>query len=157
MLERCYSEKYQEKYPTYKNCTLDEKWYNFQIFAKWFENNYILGHQLDKDILIKGNKIYSPETCCFVPQEINKLFTKSEKARGSLPIGVRKCNKRYKAIVKLNGKQRHLGTFDTPEEAFNAYKIAKELHIKEVADRWKGQISDRTYYAMYNYQVEITD
>ena len=77
MLERCYYPKYQEKYPTYKDCEVCESWHNFQAFAEWYNDNYYEIHGevmcLDKDILIKGNKIYSPETCVFVPEKINNL------------------------------------------------------------------------------------
>ena len=116
------------------------------------------GWELDKDILIKGNKVYSPETCCFVPQEINCLFTNCKSVRGKYPIGVTKTvNGKYKARINKNGDRIDLGLFDTPEEAFQVYKIAKELHIKEVADKWRGQITEPCYEAMYAYEVEITD
>lgn len=159
-LGRCYSNNIQEKFPTYKGCTVDERWHNFQVFAEWCENNYkdyMQGWHLDKDILVKGNKIYSPETCAFVPQEINTLFTKSNKSRGGLPVGVQKRENRYSATLSKDNKHIALGTYDTPEEAFEAYKIAKEAWIKEVADKWRGQISEEVYQAMYQYQVEITD
>jgi hypothetical protein len=75
MLQRCYSEAYQKHKPTYVGCTVVVDWHNFQNFAKWFEENYDFSSkeplQLDKDILIKGNKIYSPETCCFVTNSVN--------------------------------------------------------------------------------------
>ena len=78
MLERCYSQKTQEKHTTYKECSVSEEWYNFQNFAEWMDKNYnyetMQKWHLDKDILFKGNKIYSPERCAFVPQEINVLF-----------------------------------------------------------------------------------
>jgi len=157
MLERCYSEKKQQLHPSYIGVTVCEEWHNFQNFAKWYEENYIEGFQLDKDILVKGNKIYSPETCCFVPQEINSLFTFNNINRGEYLIGVNKQINKYKAQININSKQTHLGMFNTPEEAFQAYKTAKEDYIKEVADRWKDKITEQTYQAMYNYQVEITD
>ena len=158
MFLRCYSKKIQEKQPTYTVCSIDERWHNFQNFAEWYEENYKEGFQLDKDILIKGNKIYSPETCCFVPQKINILFIKNNINRGKYPIGVVKEGNRYIACLKLgHGIQKYLGTFDTIEEAFNAYKIAKEAYIKEVANKWKDQITEECYEAMYNYKVEITD
>lgn len=153
MLERCYSDKYQLKKPTYIDCSVDERWHNFQVFAEWFENNYTQGFELDKDILVKGNKVYSPETCCFVPREVNSLFTKRNSKRGDYPIGVRREGNRY--VARLGGNI-YLGIFDTIEEAFNAYKTAKELYIKEVADKWRSQITEQVYEAMYNYKVEIT-
>lgn len=152
-LKRCYSISTQERQPTYKNCSVDERWHNFQNFAKWFEHNYKEGYELDKDILIKGNKVYSPETCCFVPHEINSLFLKYDSTRGCCPIGVTKVGNKFKARLK----RLDLGTFDTELEAFQAYKIAKELWIKEVADKWQPYIEPKVYYAMYAYEVEITD
>lgn len=157
MLSRCYDKKYQEKQPAYIGCYVDNYLLNFQNFAKWFEENYKEGFHLDKDILVKGNKVYSPQTCCFVPQEINCLFTKSTKLRGNLPIGVSRLGSRFVAQVNINSKRVHLGCFATPVGAFQAYKTAKEQYIKEVADRWKGQITKEVYHAMYNYNVEIND
>lgn len=155
---RCYSSKYHEKRPTYKNITVCEEWYNFQNFAKWFEENYKEGFVLDKDILVKGNNTYSSETCCFIPSEINSVFTKSNKARGEYPIGVhKKGNKFIAQISKTKKVRQRLGSYDTPEQAFQAYKTAKEAYIKEIADKWKRFIDPRVYQAMYNYRVEITD
>lgn len=158
LIKRCYSIKCQEKHPSYKGCLVDEGWHNFQVFAKWVEDNFKQGWQLDKDILVKGNKNYSPETCVFVPQEVNLVFIKCPNRRGIYPIGVHITEEnRFQAVVNKNSKRIVLGTFATIEEAFQAYKIAKENYIKEVADKWKEQITEQTYQAMYNYQVEITD
>ncbi len=157
VLRRCYCKKQHIRQPTYKGCSVDKRWQNFQVFAEWFEENYVEGWALDKDILIKNNKIYSPETCCFVPQEVNSLFPNCKKARGKYPIGVKKYGSKFQAKLSINGETVYLGTFDTPEEAFQAYKIAKEKQIKEVADKWKRQISEQTYRALINYKVEITD
>lgn len=157
MLERCYDEKCQQRQPTYKECTVNERWHNFQVFAKWHEENYKEDYVLDKDILIKGNKIYSPETCCFVPQEINGLFTKSNSTRGDYPIGVYKLGAKFRADLSINNNQLYLGMYTTPKEAFQAYKTAKEMEIKRLADKWKRKIDPQVYDVMYNYQVEITD
>ena len=163
MMQRCYDEKSQEKQISYKNTTVCEEWHNFQNFAEWMENNYnpetMQGWQLDKDILIKGNKIYSPDTCCFVPQEINIQFIKSNSVRGEFPIGVCYIKKRnvFMSYFNKNKKRYFLGHFNTIEKAFQAYKTAKEQAIKEAADEWKDKIVPRVYQAMYNYEVEITD
>lgn len=161
MIGRCYNEKTQKENPTYKGCTTDPHWHCFQNFAKWYEENYnpetMQGWSLDKDILVKSNKIYSPETCCFVPNEINVLFIKRESKRGKYPIGVTKSGNKFMAKINKFGKRVSLGYYSTIEEAFQVYKVAKEKHIKEIADKWKGQISEKTYKAMYSYQVEITD
>lgn len=159
MLKRCYSQTEQEKHPTYKEVTVCEEWHNFQNFAEWFYKNYVEGWQLDKDILVKGNKIYSPETCAFVPREINNLFLFRRNSRGKYPIGVKapKRENDFEVGISKNSKIIYLGTFNTPEEAFQAYKVAKEQYIKEVADKWRDQITEEVYRALINYQVEITD
>ena len=161
MIKRCYNKKATEKEPTYIGCAVDERWHNFQNFAEWYDENYnpetMKEWHLDKDILIKRNKIYSHETCCFVPQEINLLFVKSNNTRGKYPIGVYKENRKFITQVRINGKREIVGSFNTPEQAFQAYKTAKEQYIKEVADKWKDKIDPRVYNAMYNYKVEITD
>lgn len=167
MLDRGYGEIWSKKHPTYEKCEVYEEWHNFQNFAKWYYENYyeIEGQrmELDKDILCKGNKIYSPKTCIFVPQRINKLFTKSDKIRGEYPIGVyyNKKENKFRAqlsILNENKKERKLlGRFDTPIEAFNKYKIEKENYIKQVADEYKDLIPIKLYDAMYRYEVEIND
>jgi hypothetical protein len=168
MLSRCYSEVYQNKQPTYKNCIVDVRWHNFQNFAKWFDENYYeIDNQrmhLDKDILLKGNKLYSPETCLFVPQSINSLFTKSNSSRGNLPVGVawHKTHEKYIAqcsntIKGCNSKIIHLGYYNTPEEAFQSYKTYKELLIKQTAEEYKDTIPDKLYDAMKLYTVNIDD
>lgn len=163
MLERCYNPNYIQKHPTYEQSEVCEEWYNFQVFAKWYYDNYyqIEGEtmNLDKDILCKGNKIYSKETCVFVPQNINKLFTKCNGRRGDSPIGVsyNKSNENYRSLCRINGKTKHLGCYNTPEEAFQAYKNFKEQYIKEVANQYKNVIPQQLYTAMINYQVEIND
>ena len=118
---------------------------------------------LDKDVLVKGNKTYSPNTCVFVPQNINVLFTKCNKARGKYPIGVSfyKDRNKYQAHCKIfsNGKskQKNLGYYNNIDDAFYAYKQFKEDYIKQVADEYKDNIPNKLYEAMYNYKVEITD
>lgn len=157
MLTRCYDKKYQEKNSTYKDCSVDEDWHNFQNFGKWFEENYKENQHLDKDILFKGNKVYNQKTCAFVPSEINSLLVKRDASRGKYPIGVCKFGKKFQACIRIKSKTTHLGTFDTPQEAFQVYKTVKEAHIKDVAKKHKREITEPTYQALINYQVEITD
>ena len=167
MLERCYSAKYQEKNQTYKGCSVCDEWLNYPNFKKWYEANYYKienkTSQLDKDILVKGNKIYSPDTCVFVPNFINKLFTKRQNDRGKLPIGVyyKKANKKYVAQLSVfkDGKKTRkcLGYFTTANEAFEVYKQNKEDYIKEIADNYKDKIPAKLYEAMYAYKVSIND
>ena len=164
MLRRCYDPYYINKQPTYIDCYVCVEWHNFQNFAKWYEENvYECNNEemhLDKDILIKGNKIYSPETCIFVPREINNLFTKRQNYRGDCVIGVYYNKKENCYITHCNfniGKPKHLGSFKTEKEAFLSYKQAKENYIKQVADEYKDLIPTKLYDALYKYKVEIND
>jgi len=150
MLQRGYSQEYKDKFSTYQDVRVCEEWHNFQNFAKWYEENYVEGFVLDKDILFKGNKIYSPETCCFVPQEINSIFIKS---KNNLTMGITKrVNKFIIRIGKYNTIV-YLGTYNTFEEAFVILKKEKEKYIKEVAEVWKSKISFKIYEAMLKYEV----
>lgn len=88
MLVRCYSTKKQEKYPTYKGCTVSDEWLTFSVFKSWMEKQDWDGKQLDKDLLFEGNKVYSAETCVFVTKEVNMFTTERCAARGEWPIGV---------------------------------------------------------------------
>lgn len=167
MLQRCYDPKYQEKRPTYKGCKVENFFLNFQNMGEWIENNYydVPGERmcLDKDILYKGNKIYSRSTCIFVPHRINSLFTKRDNDRGNNPIGITvNSSGNYQARCRNGyGKKICLGVYSTKEEAFQAYKQYKEEIIKEVIDSYEGKIPEPFYSrlkeAMYNYEVEIDD
>ena len=167
MLTRCYDIEYQERNSTYKNCKVEDYLLNFQHMGEWIEENFyeIPGETmcLDKDILCKGNKVYSRETCIFVPKRINSLFTKRNKARGKDPIGVYQLpSGNYMASCKDgNGKSVYLGVYSTKGEAFRVYKEYKEKVIKETIDSYKGKIPEPYYSrlktAMYNYEVEIDD
>jgi hypothetical protein len=158
MITRCYSNR--EDYSSYKGCSVCEEWLYFSNFKKWFDENYIEGYHLDKDILVKGNKVYSPQTCCFVPPQINTLIIKHDTTRGELPIGVSQTkNKRYRANLRKFGEDTNLGCYNTPEEAFASYKTAKEAHIKEVAAIYfnEGKIRENVYKALIKYTVDIND
>ena len=170
MLKRCFDNKYKEKEPTYKNVTCCDRWLCFANFLEDFEilkNEYNWSEDetlnLDKDILHKNNKIYSLENCVLVPDWINLLFIKKDANRGSYPIGVtyHKIAKKYQAHCNVNGKRIRLGLYNTAEQAFNAYKMAKENEIKRVADECvsKGYIvkDSRLYNAMMGYQIKIDD
>ena len=163
MLRRCYSDKYQKKQPTYEGCEVSDNFKSYEYFYEWCQKQIGFGNQgfdLDKDLLVKGNKAYSEDSCVFIPQEINKILVKREASRGEHLIGVY-WNKKASAFVakvkKNKGKQEHLGSFKTELEAFNAYKQAKESFVKEQAEKWKSQIDHRAYEALMNYTVEITD
>lgn len=162
MLRRCYNDKDLLRNPSYVGCHVCDEWLNYQNFATWYDQNYyyIEGEimNLDKDIIIKNNIVYSPETCVFVPHRINCLFIKSDNVRGEFPVGVSKSGDGFVARCKIGGIERvYLGKFNTPEDAFHAYKTFKESYIKQVADEYIDYIPYNLYEAMYNYEVEITD
>jgi len=166
MFKRCYSEEYLTRKPAYRGCTVCEEWHNFQNFAKWYDENYyeILNEkmQLDKDILYKGNKIYSPNNCIFTPQRINELFKINKSVRGDTYIGVNKNRNingyKYIAICNNeNGKSTILKYTNDEYDAFLAYKNFKENTIKSIANKYKDKIPNKLYNAMMNYIVEITD
>ena len=167
MLGRCYDPKSQEIHSTYKECEVENSWLNFQDMAEWINENYyeVPGEKmcLDKDVLCKGNKVYSKETCIFVPQRINNLFVKSDKSRGKDPIGVYQVpSGNYRAFCSNGyGEQIRLGTYPTEEEAFRVYKEYKENLIKRTIDSYEGKIPEPHYSrlktAMYNYEVEMDD
>ena len=150
MLERCYSDTYKKKHPTYKDCEVSENFKSFEYFYEWCHSQIGFSNQgwhLDKDLLTEGNKVYSENICVFIPSEINKVLVKREALRGEYLIGVswHKKGKAFVATVNKNkGKQEHLGSFTTEIEAFNAYKQAKESFIKEQANKWESQIDPQS-------------
>lgn len=160
MLRRCYSNKSLMSFPAYNGCEVCEEWFDYQVFAEWFHNHYIEGFELDKDILFKGNKIYSPKTCCFVPGNINKLLesNKAKRKPGGI-IGTYWLPKRdrWQSQCKTQTGRITLGYYQKQEDAFQAYKMFKEKLIKEVAEEYKHQISEQCYDALINYRVQITD
>lgn len=161
MMNRCYNEKFHEKQPQYKGCTVCEEWLNYSNFKVWYDKNKIRGMKLDldKDILFKGNMVYSPETVAFVPHEINTLFLNCKKNRGDLPLGVNfdTSKGKYRSQMAYMGRTKKLGTFDDVESAFARYKEYKEDFIRNMAKRYKDKIPYKVYDAMMNWEIEITD
>ena len=163
MLRRCYSDAYQKKQPTYEGCEVSENFKSYEYFHEWCNKQIgfgVNGFELDKDLLIKGNKLYSEDSCVFIPADVNLVLTKRTASRGKHLIGVywSNTNKAFVArVAKNKGKQEYLGSFKTELEAFNAYKQAKEAFIKEQAEKWKDKIDERAYKALMNYTVDIND
>ena len=151
----------QKRYPAYKGCV--NEFANFQEFAEWCQDQqgYGLGWQLDKDILVKNNKSYSPTRCCFVPTEINRLFTLRARVSDSLPRGAyldKSGNYRVKVSCKsLSSRSISLGPFKTSEEAFMAYKRAKENVIQILAIKWKEQLREDVFNALMSWEIDIND
>lgn len=168
MLRRCLNVQVKEKKPTYKDASCCEEWLSYGQFCKWLhsQENYEIWKTLkwsaiDKDIIYKGNKLYSPENCFLVPVNVNNLFVKHDALRGDCPIGVSKVGDKYVAGCVNSIKNQHItiGVYDTAIEAFEAYKRYKENLIKEIADiEYKnGTITKKCRDAMCSYIVEIDD
>ena len=163
MLSRYFSEKCQTLRPTYKGCNVSDNFLHYTFFYDWCHNQIGFGKvdekgrywQLDKDLLFIGNKTYSETTCVFVPQEINKFFNEYGNARGEYPVGVyfHKRDGKFKAHCSVNGKSKHLGYFNTPEEAFMVYKPFKEALCKQLALKWQHEIDERLFNAMMKWSV----
>ena len=168
LIKRCYDQKTRERQPSYKIASICNEWLLFENFADWLcsQPNYDkwLNSErwaLDKDILVKRNKVYSPKTCCLVPQNVNCLFLKRESQRGNYLIGVRYSSDGFMASCHnpFTNKNEIIGCYSTSEKAFAAYKNYKKDIIKRVAEIEynKGNITKQCYEAMINYVVEIDD
>lgn len=160
MLRRC-EQKYVDKYPSYIGVSASEEFRKFADFAAWaFEQPGWgkEGWQLDKDLIVKGNKVYSPSTCVFLPRSVNMLLTKANKLRGDLPIGVKRFrHSQFSARMKLDGVDTRLGIFPSIDAAFQAYKKAKEANAKRIAEMHKEELDPRAYHALVSYNVEVSD
>ena len=164
MLKRCFSEECQNKQPTYKGCNVSDNFLSYAFFYDWCHKQ--IGFKsvdengsswcLDKDLLFVDNKTYSETACVFVPQEINLFFIDRGNDRGEYPVGVsfHKRDGKFQAQCTVNGKQQYLGLYNTPEEAFTAYKPFKESLCKQLALKWQHEIDHRLFNAMMNWSVK---
>ena len=157
MLRRCYHPKFHERQPTYLGCSVDARFHDFQDFGNWFEGHEYShhGYQLDKDLLLPNNKVYAPDRCAFIPRQLNSLLNSNKAIRGDLPQGIywNTRTKKYKAQISINGKREYLGLFDCPDEAYQAYRIAKEANVKRMAIEWKDRIEDNVFQALMNWEL----
>lgn len=159
MISRCYNEKSVSLHPTYSECTVCDDWLTLSKFAEWYYNNHVDGYHLDKDILSGDKKIYSPETCCYVPQELNKALLNRKLHRGDFPVGVIKHQWGNCVRYSAHMSHTHLGYYSTPQEAFLVYKEAKEQYVKELSEKYylETKIPKKVYEALQNYMVSIDD
>ena len=144
MLERGYSDKWHEKYPTYKNVSVHISWHNFQTFAKWFiDSNYKEGWQLDKDLMVKGNKVYSEDTCIFIPARLNTFLANTHSTNTSGHAGVRYVEHRNKwtATIHIEGKNKYLGYFTQKEDAIEAYATARSTESEKLKEQYSSVLS----------------
>lgn len=171
ILKRCRDEQYILREPTYNGCVISNDWIYYDNFYSWItsQENYEKWKQggrewaIDKDIKCKGNKIYSADTCLLVPQNVNSLFTNRKLHRGNCPIGVDYWTKydkfRASCMNPFTKKQEYIGSFDSTDSAFKAYKKYKENIIKLVAEQEyaNGNITKECMEAMMQYEIEIND
>lgn len=152
MIERCYSERYQLKKPSYVGCTVSNDWLNYQNFAEWFysDPHHDRGYELDKDVLLVGNKVYSGKTCALVPSDINN-FAKGYAKENNLPIGVGYRNGSYSARIYKGGKSEWVGSYSELNEAAKAYTSARNYHARQLAEHWKNKVSYAVYRALSNW------
>jgi hypothetical protein len=150
----------------YSDCQISEEFQDFQFFADWcnrqigYSNIDVNGKfwAIDKDLTVKGNRIYGPETCAFVPIAINSLIQRSSARKSGLPIGVRKSGGRFTAHTKdRDKKETYIGAFSDMYLAFAAYKERKEAEIKRVALLWRDEINQRLFDSLMNWKVEWKD
>jgi hypothetical protein len=149
--------------PSYAGCSISENFKDFQFFAEWCQHQ--IGYSkknsdgkhwsLEKDLLVRGNRMYSEDVCVFLPTEINNLLLLQSGKRGAWPIGVHYSKEKDVFVAQLNskGKRWHLGYFKTPEEAFERYKFAKESHIRDMATKWRCEIDSRAFDALMTYGI----
>lgn len=138
ILTRCYNDKFHEKNPTYKGCSVAKDWLLFSNFKKWYDDNYPsvlskklgIAFEIDKDLLSKGNKVYSQQTCVFIPSKVNNFMTNNKKSNKSGYTGVSWYKRYNKWLVQIKdfetGKTKKLGYFKNVEEASSVYKKARE-------------------------------
>lgn len=158
---RCYDPKYHASKPTYIGCEVDTQFYCFQEFAEWCQ--WQVGFkehdwQLDKDIIDRTNRVYRPDLCVFVPNEINCLINNQKSSRGDYPIGVTfTSNGKFRAQWQENGVQQYSRVYSNPMICFEIYKENKERVIKEVATKWAKLVDERVYLALMSHEVHIDD
>lgn len=158
MIKRCYLPN-DNMFSSYGGVGVSvcEQWFDFQSFAGFYEKNHPKrrGYQIDKDVLLQGNKVYCPSLCVFIPEKLNAQF-KSKIGGGELPHGV--CNSikgSYTTHIQVDGKCKYLGSFSTPEEAGRVYADAKMVYIKELATSMytEGAITEDVLIAAINYKI----
>ena len=165
MIRRCYDPAWQGR--TYEDATVCDEWLNYQNFAEWYENNppYDETYHLDKDLLGGKLKHYSPETCCWLPKELNSMITKNEAIRGNCPIGVSEIpHMPGKYIARLTDNYRITGKtylfykqFDSKEEAFRAYRSEKLKFVKSQAEKYRQKLDEKVYQALLHWDIDETD
>lgn len=156
MLQRCLCENTQRKYPTYIGCTVHDDWRYYQNFKKWFYSQVgsdMSDYQLDKDLLVRGNTLYSPETCCLLPRSINNYLSLLPVYGCTQSISFKTRTKQYMAVTSQKRDKINLGDYRTYKEAFIALKTFKQDKMKEFALQHKGNVSEVVYQKLMNFDI----
>lgn len=156
MMNRSYCLKYHDRRPTYRGVSVTPEWHNFQTFAEWSSkqpNSRVKGYDLDKEMRVLGSKVYSPETCSYLPQEVNKILLDGGASRGSLPTGVIAYRDGWRAQVNVDGNGHMSSTFKTVGEALDWYKTRKEDNVRSVASKYKENIHPEVYMNLIKWEV----
>lgn len=142
MLKRCYSKIFHKKHPSYIGCTVCEEWLLFSNFRSWLELQDWFDKELDKDLLIKGNKVYSPSTCILISSQVNTFLNERFVDRGEYPIGVsfHKASGKFQAQCRVNGKSLGLGLYKNPDDAHKAWLKKKREIAQAYATKETNQI-----------------
>ena len=156
MLQRCYSTKFQERKPTYKGCSVSDEWLRFSNFKMWMERQDWECKHLDKDLLLKGNKVYSAETCVFVTGEVNTFTLDRGASRGEWLIGVslnRGASKfESQCSNPFTKKSEYLGLFDSEIEAHQEWLKRKlEFATLLAAEQTDGRVAKALIERYTNY------
>lgn len=145
MLKRSYCPKTQERQPTYIGCSVHPDWHNFQTFAKWYTSQvgYVEGWDMDKDLLVEGNKVYGPDTCILLPRPINSLLSMANMITGRfLPRGIHKHGTGYRVEVASLADKRVTKTYRTQEEAIKVRNKNTIERIDEIVDVYSDTIPE---------------
>ena len=163
MLDRCYDEGFRKGTNTYSDCYVSEDFKQFSRFYEWAKNQVgfrLENYHLDKDILVKGNKVYSKDTCVFIPCGLNQFLVNRINFRGDNPVGVyfQKRNGLFHSRVNNGfGKLLHIGYFETKEDAFNAYKEEKMAIALKLINYYRDQVDERVLVSLANVNFSIED
>lgn len=137
MLKRCYSKKYKQEHLSYVDVVCTEDWFYASKFKSWMQEQDWEGKQLDKDIIVPNNKLYSPSTCAFVSSVTNSYILDSKSSRGEWLLGVywNKANRKFTAQCRnpFTKKNEYLGLFDKETETHEAWRKRKHELAQLVA------------------------
>ena len=133
MLERCYSQSLHKRRPSLIGCEVHEDWKSLKNFRAWMESKNYKNRTLSKEMFFEDNKLYSPDTCLFVPNGVSLLFANTT-TKGKMGVYYNKLMKQYQATIRQYNVNMNLGYSKTMEEAVAVYSRAKAKHILEVAN-----------------------